>query len=163
MVLSPLAVSEQQGMKLGASLGAETLAALCAKATEEILKAALEYQPWFAPSLDGYFLPQDAWTVFAAGRQSHVPLLAGWNADEVRQSVTPRKEKPSAQSLVDQNHKRFGEDAEAILEACPARTDAEALESAAAHLTAVIVWVRVWSRLEAETARSPLTGRHHAI
>ncbi|XPP26810.1 MAG: carboxylesterase/lipase family protein [Leucobacter sp.] len=36
----------------------------------------------FSPSVDGFVVPDHPMAVFAAGRQSDVPLLAGWNAAE---------------------------------------------------------------------------------
>ena len=36
----------------------------------------------FGPDVDGYFLPEPAPAIFAAGKQNDVPLLAGWNHDE---------------------------------------------------------------------------------
>jgi para-nitrobenzyl esterase len=38
----------------------------------------------FSPNIDGYFLSSDPRQVYYAGQQSHVPLLAGWNADEAK-------------------------------------------------------------------------------
>ena len=130
--LQPLPASEEQGVKLAASVKAESLAALRAKPADELLQAALKAQPWFAPNLDGRVLSEDGFTAFGAGRQAHVPLLAGWNADEVRASIVLRQPRPTAQSFTDDARKRFGDQAEAILKAYPAGSDAEALESAAA-------------------------------
>ncbi len=42
LALQPLSVTEQQGVKFGAAIGAETLAALRAKSGDELLKVALE-------------------------------------------------------------------------------------------------------------------------
>ena len=36
----------------------------------------------FDECVDGYFLPDSVPAIFAAGKQSQVPLLAGWNRDE---------------------------------------------------------------------------------
>lgn len=32
----------------------------------------------FAPIVDGYFIPEDAKSIFINGKQNHVPVLAGW-------------------------------------------------------------------------------------
>ena len=76
------------------------------------------------------------------GSQSQVPLLAGWNADEMRAAVTLRPQKPTAQSFAEENRKRFGAHADAILKAYPAGTDAEALESAAALASDLFIGLR---------------------
>ena len=88
------------------------------------LLAALKTQPWFAPNLDGYFLAEEVAKIFTAGKQAHVPLLAGWNADEVRSGVVLAKQKATAQSFTDDTRKRYGPDADAILKAYPHATDA---------------------------------------
>ena len=36
----------------------------------------------FRPNVDGWLFPQDVFTIFAAGKQNDVPLIAGSNADE---------------------------------------------------------------------------------
>ena len=65
------------------SLGTDSMEALRAKPAAEVLQAASKPGgPRFVPNIDGYFLPESVEAIFAAGKQSHVPLLAGWNADE---------------------------------------------------------------------------------
>jgi len=156
LALQPLATTEQQGAKFAASLGAGlasspdagSLAALRAKSGEELLSAALKTQPWFSPNVDGYFLREDVYTTFAAGKQAHVPLLAGWNADEVRGGVVLAKQKPTASTFTADTRKRFGDQADAILKAYPATTDLEALESAAALASDVFIGHVTWKWIE---------------
>jgi para-nitrobenzyl esterase len=156
--LQPLAASEQQGLSFARTLAAESLAALRAKAGDEVLQAALKVQPWFGPNLDGRVLTEPVADTFAAGRQARVPLLAGWNADEIRAAVTLAPEKPTAARFVEDTRKRFGAAAEAILKAYPATTDAEALESAAALGSDVFIGYVTWKWMEAHaaTGQSPI-------
>jgi para-nitrobenzyl esterase len=160
--LQPLATTEEQGAKFAASLGggpgAESLAALRAKSGEELLNAALKTQPWFSPNIDGYFLREDVYTTFAAGKQAHVPLLAGWNADEVRSGVVLAKQKPTASTFTADTRKRFGDQADDVLKAYPAATDAEALESAAALASDLFIGHVTWKWIEmhAQTGSSPV-------
>ena len=152
LAVSPLAETEQQGVKFATALGAGSLAALRAKPGDEVLAAAMKTQPWFRPNLDGYFLPEAPAAIFAAGRQAHVPLLAGWNADEIRSSVTLAPKKPTAQSFVEETRKRFGEHADAVLKVYPAATDAEALESAAALASDTFIGYATWKWIEVHKA-----------
>lgn len=146
--LTPLAQSEERGVKFAAALGAESLAALRAKPADEILQLALKTQPWFSPNQDGYFLPESVAAIFAAGKQAQVPLLAGWNADESRAGVVLGKQKPTAQSFADDTRKRFGDQADAVLKAYAASTDAEALESAAALASDLFIGYATWKWVE---------------
>ncbi len=77
-----------------------------------------------------------------------MPLLAGWNADEVRAGVVLGKQKPTAESFASDGRKRFGDQADAILKAYPAATDAEALESAAALASDLFIGHATWKWLD---------------
>ena len=153
-----LAAAEEQGAKFGSAMGAGTLAALRAKPADEVLQAALKTQPWFSPIIDGYFLPEDPAAIFTAGRQAPVPLLAGWNADEIRMSVVLAKQKPTAETFAADARQRFGEHADAVLAAYPAGSDAEALESAAALASDTFIAYATWKWIETHkaTAKVPV-------
>jgi para-nitrobenzyl esterase len=158
LALAPLPASESRGEKFASALGAPSLAALRAKPGDEVLQAALKTQPWFAPNVDGYFLTEDVAATFAAGRQHAVPLLAGWNADEVRSGVTLGKQKPTAASFTEELKKRFGDRAAAALAVYPAATDAEAVESAAALASDSFIGYGTWKWIEThlQTGRAPV-------
>jgi para-nitrobenzyl esterase len=153
-----LAGSEELGVKLAASIGADSLQALRATSADTLLQAALKSQPWFAPSIDGYVMPKPAAEVYAAGEQSRVPLLAGWNADESRAGVVLARQKTTATSFVEQTRARFGPAADALLKLYPAATDAEAVESAAAFAGDLFVGYGTWKWIElhGKTSGSPI-------
>jgi para-nitrobenzyl esterase len=75
-----LAKAEAAGLDLMHNVGATTLAELRAVPGEAILAAAPGLG--FRPIVDGWFLPRPPADIFAAGEQSDVPLMAGWNKDE---------------------------------------------------------------------------------
>lgn len=158
LALRPLADTEQQGTKFAASVAAESLAALRAKPAEEILKVAMKTQPWFTPNRDGYFLREDVYSTYTAGKQARVPLLAGWNADESRAGIVLRPQKPTAASFAEETRKRFGAHADAVLKAYAATTDAEALESSAALASDMFIGHATWKWIEthARTASVPV-------
>ena len=94
----PREVSEQNGVKFAEAIHATSLAALRALSATELLTAAS--QPGMPPSgsnVDGWFFPKIPAEIFAAGEQAHVPLLAGWNSEEMtgrsllREDATPEK------------------------------------------------------------------------
>ena len=152
LVTLGLAASEERGAKFVEGLGAKTVAELRARPAGDILQAALKAQPWFSPTIDGHALPQEVAAIFAAGKQSRVPLLAGWNADEVRAGVVLGREKVTAKSFADQAQKRFGERADGLLKVYPAATDEQAVESAAALAGDTFIGHGTWKWLEAHVA-----------
>ena len=155
----PLAVTEQIGVAFAKALGAESLTALRAKSADEVLKAT-KGGPLlrFGPNVDGYLFTKDPRETFANGEQSKVPLLAGWNADEIRGGIVMSDPKPTAQSFAAQTRTRFGEHADAILAAYPASTDDEAVESAAAFGSDMFIGFSTWKWLEVhgQTGQSAL-------
>jgi para-nitrobenzyl esterase len=156
---STLAASETSGVTFAESLGATSLAALRAKPAEEVLQGAMKGPGRrFAPMIDGYVLPRGVRAIYADGQQSHVPLLAGWNADEVRSGVVLAKERLTATSFVERTRKQFGGDADAVLKAYPAGSDEEALESAASLASDQFIAHATWKWLEThrQTGRSPV-------
>ncbi|HUK23821.1 MAG TPA: carboxylesterase family protein [Terriglobales bacterium] len=160
----PLAESEQAGVKFGESVGAATLAQLRARPAEELLQAAAKQNRGFAfgPNLDGYFLPAEVQNIYATGEQSHVPLLAGWNADEGKMFVLFSPQKPTAKSFTEQAQERFGDQAAQFLKLYPAATDQEALASAEAlagdDFIAYSTWK--WLDMQRQTGDSPVYQYH---
>jgi para-nitrobenzyl esterase len=130
--LKTRAETEQFGVKFAESLGAKSLADLRAKPAKELLEAAAAHKggfdPW--PNVDGYYLPEDVAAIYARGEQAHIPLLAGWNADEDKMSVLLAPRKMTAKAFVAEAKARFGDQAEQFLKLYPAATDEQALRSA---------------------------------
>jgi para-nitrobenzyl esterase len=154
-----LAQSEELGVKFVTSAGANSVAELRAKSADEVLRAALQGQPFrFSPNIDGYFLPKDVYSIYAEGKQSHVPLLAGWNADEIRGGIVLAREKPTAKSFSEQLRARFGDNADTLLKLYPANSDEEALESAAEFAGDMFICYATWKWIEMqyETGNSPV-------
>jgi para-nitrobenzyl esterase len=76
---------ESDGNFARASLGSASLKDLRAIPAQKVLEAALkkdDAELRFAPSVDGYFLPESVSAIFAAKKENKVTLLAGWNHDE---------------------------------------------------------------------------------
>ncbi len=74
---------EKQEQTWVESLGAANLAQLRTVPTDTILAAAdAKAAPHFPVLVDGRLLTEPIADTYAAGKQAHVPLLAGWNRDE---------------------------------------------------------------------------------
>lgn len=157
--LKTLSQSAADDAKFGESIGAHTLADLRAKPAADLLDAAMkEHGIRFAPNLDGYFLPQDPREIFAAGKQSHVPLLAGWNHDEGGYRGIFQKDAPTAANFMAYAHKEFGDKAGELLKLYPAENDEQAKRSAqdlsGDQFIAYSTWK--WLEMQCETGGSTL-------
>ncbi len=78
-----LADAERVGSQFATSQDVFSLAALRALTTQQIADAAKRNGGSFPLTIDGYFQTKLPSETFAAGNQSHVPLLAGSNSQEM--------------------------------------------------------------------------------
>jgi para-nitrobenzyl esterase len=154
--LKPLARSEEADMKFAESIGAGSLDALRAKPATELLEAALNASKQntvrFAPNIDGYFLPEDAYTIYSKGKQSHLPLLAGWNADEGSYRAIFEKDAPTAHNLVAHARTLFGDKADDFLKVYSSSTDEEAKRSAQDLAGDQFIGYSTWKWIEIQRA-----------
>jgi para-nitrobenzyl esterase len=158
--LKPRTETEQFGVTFAEELGAKSLAEMRAKPGKELLEAAAKHNRGFDfwPNVDGYYLPADVQTIFAQGEQSHVPLLAGWNADEDKVAVLLAEHKPTAKSFAEHARARFGDQAEQFLKLYPAATDEQALISAEALAGDDFIAFGTWKWIDTQrkTAHVPV-------
>ena len=119
------AETEQNGVKFGNAVSAHSLPALRALSATELLEASgRPGVPRFGPNVDGWFFPDTPATIFAAGRQAHVPLLAGWNSEESNARAI-LNEAPTPENARAQLAKLFGERAAEAEKVFPANTAAD--------------------------------------
>ena len=156
--LLPLAKSEEADAKFAESIGAHSLADMRAKPPAQLLDAAVkQHEIWFAPNIDGYFLPQTVREIYAAGKQSHVPLLAGWNHDEGGYGSIFQKDAPTAANFTAYAHKHFGDRAEEFLKLYPAAGDEQAQQSAQDLAGDQFIAFSTWKWLEMQGATGQST------
>ena len=152
-----LAESEKTGAAFAADAGAKSLADLRVMSAEDLLGAVAKQNRGFAfwPNVDGYFLAQDVATIYEEGKQSKIPLLAGWNADEIRMSVVLAKEKPDAKTFLEQLRRQFKDRAAEALKVYPARDDEQALRSAGdlASDNFIVHGTWKWIEMQARTGK----------
>ena len=158
LAFEPLAAREEKDVKaVTGKLGAKTLAELRAIPAQKLLEAFAP--PWsqgfeFDADVDGYFLPESAPAIFAAGKQNDVPLLAGWNHDEGSFDVDP---KPTAASMKASAQKEFGDKAEEFLQLYP--TDNEHVLRSATDFAGdkFIAWgTWAWMEAQSKTGKQPI-------
>jgi para-nitrobenzyl esterase len=155
----PLATAEHNGLAFAASIEAPSLAALRALPAAHLLEATANVPlEQFRPTLDGYFLPQSPAAIFAAGQQAQVPLLVGWNSEEMSYPWLLEDEAPTPEHVAKVLRIRYGERAEEALRLYPVATEEQALQSAtdlAGDLfTGYSTWK--WCELHSQTGQSPV-------
>jgi para-nitrobenzyl esterase len=122
----PLAQAEEAGAKFNEQVGKKTLAEMRAIPAEELLKAtAGPGVPRFSSAVDGYFFPEPPLKTFQEGKQSQVPLLAGWNTEEMNYRMILGKEAPTLENYTKAVQKLYGEQADKVLKEYAAASDAE--------------------------------------
>ena len=138
------------------SVGGDTsLAALRALGSDQILKLARAkpaHERHFQPNTDGYFLPEKVSAIFAAGRQAHVPLIAGWNQDESIGDVLKKPSNGTIEGLRATALKEFGTRSEDFLKAYHAADDAGARRAAEDFGGDKFLVYSTWAWLEAQVA-----------
>jgi para-nitrobenzyl esterase len=127
----PLARAEAQGKEFASAVGASDLAALRAMPAAQLLEAAgRPGMARFSPAIDGYFFPEAPSAIFAAGKQGHVPLLAGWNSEEMNARAVTGGNEPTRENFEKAVKRQYGANAADVLKEYAATNDAEALQAA---------------------------------
>jgi para-nitrobenzyl esterase len=145
------------------SLGVKSLAELRALPTDTILEAARKPgAPRFEPDVDGKLLVEPVPVTYGAGKQAHVPLLAGWNADEGSGSAVHGM---TAAEWKDKAQAQFADRAAEFLKLYPGDTDAEALRSAIDFEGDSFIAFGTWKWIEAhrKTGDSPVYRYHFEL
>jgi para-nitrobenzyl esterase len=157
-----LAQSESQDERFTqAAFGTASLSALRALSSAELVKSATSKQagvPRFGPNIDGLFFPENVRSIYAEGKQAHIPLLAGWNRDEGSPQIIKAAVQPTVESLRALAQKDFGVQAPAFLKAYLASTDQQAVRVAKDYAGDRFVVYPTWAWLEAQvkTGQSPV-------
>jgi para-nitrobenzyl esterase len=154
-----LAEKEEDGVKLATSVGAKSLAELRAKPAEELLATVMKTGGWgYSPGIDGYFLTEKVADTYAAGKQSRIPLLAGWTSAEMGTAVAMDPEKPTAATFPDKLKEQFKDRANAAAAVYPAASDEQALQSASDLASDLFIAYSTWKWIEVHgrTAGAPV-------
>lgn len=155
--MTTLAEAEAAGVRFAGSAGAKSLAGLRAMPAAEILAAFAKHpHAMNGPIVDGWFLPRDAYHIFASGRQNHVDLLTGVTNDE-GMALTPLRQAPptTLAEYTDMAQTVFGGDAETFLQLYPAKTDAGVKRAYHdACRDALLASHRTWARLQSADGTS---------
>jgi para-nitrobenzyl esterase len=154
--------AEQQGSKFAAVVGAANLEALRAVGAQQLLDAAQQHHLSFWPIADGYFFTGQPSELYARGKQAHVPLLAGWNADEQSAATFFAKEPHTLEGYAARMKVLYGEHADEMMRAYPAATQSQMMESAGALAGDRFISYSTWKWIEEQmqTGHSPVYRYH---
>ncbi len=158
--MKPRTEAEREDLKFAESaFGTTSLQALRAMPAQKVLEEALKVpRETFSPDVDGYFLPEDCTTIYAGGKQSHVPLLAGWNMDEGNFASFFDNDKPTVENYVAHANRRFDGNAKTFLKLYPALTDSQAKRAAQDFAGDKFIAYSTWKWLDMQlkTGESPV-------
>lgn len=159
MPTATLAEGEQFGLRFADSVKAGSLAALRAMPAEALLQATAKQNVGrFPVVVDGYFFPKQPIDIYTAGEQAKVPLLVGWNSQEMPWQVILGKEEPTVDNYTKSVQKLYGEKAPQVLAAYAAATDAAvipiATKLASDRFIGYSTWR--WSDVQAQTSNEPV-------
>jgi para-nitrobenzyl esterase len=115
---------EQRGVEFQNSLGADSLAAMRAKSSDDVLKTFLAANPGIGgtgPIVDGWVLPAAPVRAIAMGQGSPVPFMTGANANEGSIFLARDGVPATVEDYEKQTKDRFGENAARVLELYPVK------------------------------------------
>jgi para-nitrobenzyl esterase len=108
--------------------------------------------------IDGYFFPESPVAIFAAGKQAHVPLLAGWNSEEMNGRSVLGEDPATPENLEKAINRLYGEHGREVAKEYTAADNDEArdlaTELASARFIAYSTWK--WIDLAGKTGGEPV-------
>ena len=155
----PLKKAEEIGVEFATTVKANSLAELRAMPAEEVLEASKKFGPFrFAMSVDGYFFPKSPYAIYEAGEQAHVPLLVGWNSEEMNYRMVMGNEPLTKENYEKAVQKLYNDRADEVLKLYDVATDEEveqvATDLASDRFISYSTWK--WADLQAKTGGKPV-------
>ena len=149
---------EKNGVAFATELGASSLAALRALPAQQLLDATKSNPFRFSLTIDGYFLPKSPLEIYTAGEQAHVPLLAGWNAEESGAGGVLGREPATVEGFTRALRALYGARADEALQAYHVSTDADVKAAATALASDRFIGYGTWKwiDLHARTGGKPV-------
>jgi para-nitrobenzyl esterase len=133
--------------------------------TAQIFDAAAKPgTPRFGITIDGYFFPESPLATFAAGRQAHVPLLAGWNSEEQGARSVLGREPATPENLAAAVNRLYGEHGGEVAKEYSATTDEAALQVATDLASDRFIAYGTWKWIDmaAKTGGKPVYRYYYA-
>jgi len=131
----PLTEAEQVGVQFATEIGAKTLADLRAISADSLLSSSTRFGVFrFPRAIDDYFFTKSPYEVFESGEQSHVPLLVGWNNEEMNYRMVMGQDSLTKENFTKAIQKLYGDKAEEVSKLYNPASDSE-VEQVATQLS----------------------------
>lgn len=145
----PLSEVEKAGERFMKLTNTNSISEMRALPADTILAYAGKFGLFnFNRSIDGIFFPKDPEVIFNNGEQANVPLLAGWNSEESNYRSILGNEKATVENFKKAVTKRFGKNAEALLNVYAPANDNEVKQAANDLAGDMFISFSTWKWLE---------------
>jgi para-nitrobenzyl esterase len=151
--------AEKNGTDFASKIKSNSLADLRAIPAEDLLKASGNAGfGRFQVCVDGYFFPKSPREIYESGEQAHVPLLVGWNSQEMAYQTVMGQDKLTVENYKKAVDKLYGEKSSEVLRLYNASND-EGVEQVATDLASdrfigFSTWK--WSDVQSKTGKKPV-------
>jgi para-nitrobenzyl esterase len=153
-----LAKAERTGMTFVAQAGVRSIAEMRRIPADKIVAMDSEVRSpdgvngINSVNIDGYVIPEEVRALYLKGREMHVDLLVGSNADEGVNTLGPPA---SVATYIKNIKKRYGDFADRFLALYPASSDPEAAQSQMQAKSDDTFWrAATWARLHARAGNT---------
>lgn len=151
--------AEELGIQFIRLAGKNSIDELRALSAQELLElSSLPGAPYFPPNIDHYFLPDFPSRIFESGDQAKVPLLVGWNSEEMNYRFIFRDQEPTLANYINIVKDLYADHAEEAMLVYKANSDEEvkdvATDLAGDRFSGFNTWK--WLELHRQTGRSPV-------
>jgi para-nitrobenzyl esterase len=99
-------------------------------------------------TIDGYFLPKSPHEIYAAGEQAHIPLLAGWNSEEMNYRMLMGNEPLTKENFTKAVQKLYPQNADEVLKLYNPATDEEVEQVATALASDRFIGFSTWKWID---------------
>ncbi|KIA86839.1 carboxylesterase/lipase family protein [Flavobacterium sp. AED] len=161
----PLVEGEKTGLDFAKKIGASSLKDLRAMSTFELYQKSVGTSLGvFKTTIDGYFLPKSLPEIFEAKQQAMVPLLLGWNSEEMNYRALTMGKDLDNDSYIQKIKELYGNKADEVLKLYPAGTpdvtEQSATDLAGDRFIAYSTWK--WFDLHRKNSTQPVYRYYYA-
>ena len=141
--LPPVALkeAESKGLEVAKSLGDLSLAGLRAIPAQKLLAVKDRFA---SGTIDGYFFPETPIELFRKGEQAQVPLLIGWNSQEMSSQFLLKGKPTTLANLKETVQESFGDRSDKILKRYKVTDDASVVPAAIELASDLFIGYSTW-------------------